>query len=63
MEWANLMIRKLNVREKIGDLVIAESVAKDHRELGDEIVAQDERYVDTIKNALSHIPKEKYPSI
>ncbi|GFU50869.1 spectrin alpha chain, partial [Nephila pilipes] len=44
MEWTNMMVRKLSMREKINDVEIAENVAKDHRDLGDEISTQDERF-------------------
>ncbi|GFS59412.1 spectrin beta chain, non-erythrocytic 5 [Trichonephila inaurata madagascariensis] len=44
VEWTNRMVRKLSMREKINDAKLAENVAKDHRDLGDEISAQDERF-------------------
>ncbi|GFS73922.1 spectrin alpha chain [Trichonephila clavipes] len=44
VEWTNMMVRKLSMREKINDAKLAENVAKDHRDLGDEISSQDERF-------------------
>ncbi|KAG8194893.1 hypothetical protein JTE90_029184 [Oedothorax gibbosus] len=61
MEWANLLSRKLSVREKIGDLAIAENISKEHKELGDEIVSQDEKFYEV--EQLGEQLSEKHESV
>ncbi|XP_055926294.1 spectrin beta chain, non-erythrocytic 1-like isoform X1 [Argiope bruennichi] len=59
VEWTNMMVRKLNVREKISDMGVAESVVKEHKELGDEISSQDERFEEIEQLGANVVRKHK----
>ncbi|XP_054709348.1 spectrin beta chain-like [Uloborus diversus] len=44
LEWSKVMIRKLSMREKISDMGVAESVAKEHDNFMEQINAQEDRF-------------------
>nr|XP_042906281.1 spectrin beta chain, non-erythrocytic 2 isoform X2 [Parasteatoda tepidariorum] len=44
LEWSYMMVTKLNVREKIGDLGVVDNVIKEHHDVKDEISTQMHRF-------------------